>query len=128
VWGCVAFYEISDPQRTKLGLRGLKSVFVGYAQNSKAYRLLDLETNMIVKSIHVEFIENKFISDSNVQEPTLKVMTLNSMLSEKRKNLEVRGSNEPRRNQRVRKEKHIDTDFISTNLIVFLVEGDRNTI
>ena len=63
-----------------------------------------------------------------MQEPTLKVMTPNSMLSEKCKNLEVRGSNKPRRNQRVRKEKHIDTYFISTDLIVFLVEGDRNTI
>ena len=35
-------------------------------KKSKAYRLLDLETNMIVESIHVEFIENTFISDSNV--------------------------------------------------------------
>jgi len=50
------------------------------------------------------------------------------MLSEKRKNLEVIGSSEPRRSQRVRKEKHIDTNFISTDSIVFLVEGDRNTI
>ena len=46
----------------------------------------------------------------------------------KRKNLEVIGSSEPRRSQRVKKEKHIDTDFISTDWIVFLVEGDRNTI
>ena len=97
MWGCVAFYKISDPQRTKLWPRGLKSVFVGFAQNSKAYKLLDLETNMIVESIHVEFIEDKFISDSNVQEPNLKVMTSSSTLSEKRKNLEVIGSSEPRR-------------------------------
>jgi len=104
------------------------SVFVGYAQNSKAYRFLDLETNVIVESIHVEFIEYKFISDSNVQEPNLKVMTPSSTLSEKHKNLEVIGSSKPRRSQRVRKEKHIDIDFISTDSIVFLVEGDRNTI
>jgi len=31
VWGCVTFYKVSDPQRTKLGPRGLMSVFVGYA-------------------------------------------------------------------------------------------------
>jgi len=31
VWGCVAFYKVYDPQITKLGLKGLKSVFVGYA-------------------------------------------------------------------------------------------------
>jgi len=55
-------------------------------------------------------------------------MTPNSTLSEKYKNLEVIGSTEPRRSQRVRKEKHIYTDFISTYSIVFLVEGDRNTI
>jgi len=71
VWECVAFCKSFDPQRTKLGPKGLKSVFVGYAQNSKAYRLLDLKTNVIVESIHVEFIKNKFISDSNVQEPNL---------------------------------------------------------
>jgi hypothetical protein len=76
----------------------------------------------------VEFIENKFISDSNVQKPNLKVMTPSSTLSEKHKNLEVIGSSELRRSQRVRKEKHIDTNFISTDSIVFLVEGDRNTI
>ena len=83
---------------------------------------------MIVESVHIEFIKNKFISDLNVQEPNIKVMTPNSMLSEKCKNLEVRGSDEPRRNQRVRREKHIDTYFISTDLIVFLVEGNRNTV
>jgi len=125
---CVAFYKVFNPQRTKLGPRGLKSVFVSYAQNSKAYRLLDLETNVIVESIHVEFIKNKFISDSNMQEPNLKVMTPSSMLSEKHKKLEVIGSSEPRRSQRVRKKNHIDTNFISTDSIVFLVEDDRNTI
>ena len=83
---------------------------------------------MIIKSVHVEFIKNKFISDSNVQKPNLKVMTPSSTLSEKHKNLEVIGSSELRRSQRVRKEKHIDTNFISTDSIVFLVEGDRNTI
>jgi hypothetical protein len=38
---------------------------------------------VIIKSVHVEFIKNKFISDLNVQEPNIKVMTPNSMLSEK---------------------------------------------
>ena len=30
VWGCVAYFRISDPKRTKLGPRAIKSVFVGY--------------------------------------------------------------------------------------------------
>ena len=41
----------------------MKSVFVGYAENSKAYRLLDLSSNTVVESRDVEFIENKFSKD-----------------------------------------------------------------
>lgn len=50
VWGCLAFYRVLDQKRTKLGPRAMKSVFAGYAKNSKAYRLLDLESNVIVES------------------------------------------------------------------------------
>ena len=50
VWGCLAYYRVPDPKRTKLGPRAMKSVFVGYAENSKAYRLLDLESNVIMES------------------------------------------------------------------------------
>ena len=49
VWGCLAFYRVTDPKRTKLEPRAIKSVFVGYAENSKAYRLLDLDSNVIVE-------------------------------------------------------------------------------
>ena len=41
----------------------MKSVFVGYAENSKAYRLLDLSSNTMVESRDVEFIEDKFNKD-----------------------------------------------------------------
>ena len=60
----MAFYKVPNPKRTKLGLRALKSIFVGYAVNSKAYRLLDVESNVIVESRDVEFFKNKFINDS----------------------------------------------------------------
>jgi hypothetical protein len=55
-------------------------------------------------------------------------MTSISTLREKHKNLEVICSNEPWRSQRVRKEKHIDTDFSFTDSIVFLLEGDKNIV
>lgn len=48
VWGCLAFYRTHDPNRSKLGPRGIKSIFVGYAKNSKAYRLLDVNSNIVV--------------------------------------------------------------------------------
>ena len=60
MWGCIAYFRVSDPKRTKLGPRAIKSVFVGF----KAYRLSDLSSNTIVESRDVEFIENKFINDS----------------------------------------------------------------
>ena len=61
VWRCIAYYRVPDPKRTKLGPRALKSVFVGYAKNSKAYRLLDKDLNVIVESRDVEFLETIFL-------------------------------------------------------------------
>ena len=63
VWGCLAFYRMVE-KRTKLGPRAMKSVFIGYAENSKAYRLLNLSSNTVVESRDVEFIEDKLIKDS----------------------------------------------------------------
>ena len=48
VWGCLAFYRVIDP-KDKLGPRPMKSVIVGYAENSKTYRLLDLSSNTVVE-------------------------------------------------------------------------------
>ena len=59
----MSFYRSHDPKRSKLGPRGIKSIFVGYAQNSKAYRLLDVNSNIIVESRDVEFFEDKFYND-----------------------------------------------------------------
>ena len=48
VWECLAYCKKMDPNKTKLGLRATyKCAFVDYASNSKAYRLLDLESKVI---------------------------------------------------------------------------------
>ncbi|GLU12005.1 hypothetical protein SLE2022_287150 [Rubroshorea leprosula] len=130
VWGCLAFYKVLDPQRTKLGPRGIKSVFVGYAINSKAYRLLYLESNVIVESVHVEFFEDKFTKDSstmfdfgnslnNSMHENHNGTSTITLHDEKRK--ENDGSIELRKSTRIRKEKSLDHDFISSQSIVFLV-------
>lgn len=59
VWDCLAFYRVLNPKRMKLRPRALKSNFVGYAENSKAYKILYLSSNIIVESRNVKFIENK---------------------------------------------------------------------
>ena len=68
MWECLAYCKKTDPNKTKLGPRATKSAFVGYASDSKAYRLLDLESNVIIKSREVELFEN-LLSDSNSQVP-----------------------------------------------------------
>ena len=58
VWGCLAYCKKTDPNKTKLNPRATNCAFVGYASNNKAYRLLDLESNVIIESREVELFEN----------------------------------------------------------------------
>lgn len=55
VRGCLAYCKNKNPKRTKLGPIGIRCAFVGYTTNSKAYRLLNLESNVIIESRDVEF-------------------------------------------------------------------------
>ncbi|XP_022891036.1 uncharacterized protein LOC111406071 [Olea europaea var. sylvestris] len=63
VWGCLTYCKNTNPIRTKLGPRGIKCVFVGYVNNSKSSRLLNLETNMIIESSDVKFFEDSLSSE-----------------------------------------------------------------
>jgi hypothetical protein len=45
-----------------------------------------------------------------------------------KKKPKVIGSSEPKRSQRDRKEKHLETNYIFIDSIIFLVKSDRNTI
>ena len=101
----------------------MKSVFVGYAENSKAYRLLDLESNVIMESRDVQFLENK-TQDDSTNETNIPDRSSSPLLVDN-KNTEIQEQVEIRRSQRTRKEKILDPDFISSQAIVFLVEGDR---
>ena len=73
MWGCLAYYENNDPKRTKLGPRGIKCAFLCYALNSKAYRLLNLESNVIIESRDVEFFEHLLASENRVQNLPYKI-------------------------------------------------------
>lgn len=141
VWGCLAFFRVPDPKRMKLGPRALKGVFVGYAENSKACKILDLGSNVIVESREVDFIENKFttdltsmISDStSIQEPIISTEptvdnNANSGSNSNNKRKSVEPPTEIRRSQRPKKEKNLHPDYISSQVIVFLVEGNRSSM
>src|SRR3954463_9099001 len=126
VWGCLAYYRVPNPKRTKLGDRAIRSVFVGYAVNSKAYRLLDLDSNIITESRDVVFFEDRFLKDvENSDTPANSESATRSIVEVGEPSAPEQPSG-PRRSTRVRIEKHLDKDFISSQSLLFLVEGDQN--
>jgi hypothetical protein len=60
VFGCVAFVKVTRPHLSKLDARGLKTVFIGYEEGSKAYRLYDPVANRVHISRDVVFDEGVF--------------------------------------------------------------------
>ncbi|KAJ9551062.1 hypothetical protein OSB04_015107 [Centaurea solstitialis] len=120
VWGCVAYYRTPDPKRSKLGDRAIKSIFVGYAVNSPAYRLLDKETGVIVESRGVDFLEDKFSGDA---ENSDRILDSNLPGTSNNGSKTSQKVDEPRRSTRVRKEKSLGDDFLS-----YLVEGNHKKV
>ena len=103
-------------------------MFVGYAENSKAYRLLDLSSNIVVKSRDIEFIEDKFNKDSMDALILTQIQQCDSNHNTTlrgNKRIESGSPSEQRKSQRIRKVKDFGLDFISYQAQLFLVEGNK---
>ncbi|GJY14156.1 retrovirus-related pol polyprotein from transposon TNT 1-94 [Tanacetum coccineum] len=90
--------------------------------------LQDLDSNVIVESRDVDFFENKFRHDST---NTNKIVTQipqdisgPNLNSNNKRNM-AESSSAPRRSERAKKERNLDPDFIDSQAIIFLVEGDN---
>eukprot|EP00253_Pinus_taeda_P036044 PITA_36044 len=59
VFGCVAYAHIPDRLRRKLDSKGEKRIFIGYSEESKAYRLYIPSTKKFFVSRDVQFIEEE---------------------------------------------------------------------
>lgn len=57
IFGCEAYVHIHKEQRRKLDDKAEKFIFVGYSEESKAYRLLNTETNRVKSSRDVIFLD-----------------------------------------------------------------------
>ena len=57
IFGCIAYAHISDEKRKKLDDKGVKCVFLGVSEESKAYRLYNPVTKRIIVSRDVIFDE-----------------------------------------------------------------------
>jgi hypothetical protein len=59
VFGCVAYAHVPKEMRRKLDDRSEKCIFVGYSEQSKAYRLYNPITKKLIVSRDVKFQEDK---------------------------------------------------------------------
>ena len=74
VFGCVAFAHFPNQLRKKLDNKGGKCIFVGYCDESKAYKLYNPSTKKAVISRDVQFIEEEAWDGS--LEKTVNVKTI----------------------------------------------------
>ena len=127
VWGCRAIVKVPEPKRKKLGERGIECIFLGYAENSKAYRFLVIEPNdsypinKVIESRDAIFQEYIFDSLSRSQEITNsdEQEISNNNIS----NNDMSEFVELRRSKRIKRQKTYGPDFF-----MFLVEGSREKI
>ncbi|GJS50531.1 retrovirus-related pol polyprotein from transposon TNT 1-94 [Tanacetum coccineum] len=59
-FGSISYYRILDIKRSKLDVKARKDIFVGYATESKGYRIHDLTDSKIVISRDVTFDEGAY--------------------------------------------------------------------
>ena len=55
-FGCVAYAHVSDEMRKKLDKKGQKCIFVGYFEDTKAYKSYDPVTRKVIISRDVQFV------------------------------------------------------------------------
>lgn len=65
VFGCKAYAHIPNQKRTKLEMKSTKCIFVGFPENTKAYKLYNTSTKKVIISRDVVFFEG---NESIVQE------------------------------------------------------------
>ena len=131
VWGCLGKIGVPSFQRSKIGPKTVDAVFIGYASNSAAYRLILKDASYlgaIRESRDVEFFEHIFPMKMNASlwlpstssDVSHDFVVPTSESSDTRESIE---SLEPRRSKRARTEKDFGSDFI----VNFLVEkGNLN--
>jgi len=66
VWGCLAKVALPSHKRSNIGPKTFDAVFIGYAQNSAAYRFMSLSDFSISEYRDVDFFEYVFPLKRNV--------------------------------------------------------------
>jgi len=116
VWGCLAKVALPSLKRTNIGPKTFDAVFIGYAQNSAAYRFMSLNDYVISDHRDAEFFEHVFPLKRGVTDVTSINPSISVKLSDPNSNDRVLET-EPRRSKRRRVEINFGPDFITAFLI-----------
>ncbi|GJU12174.1 zinc finger, CCHC-type containing protein [Tanacetum coccineum] len=132
VWGYREDVRLPDPKLKTLGERGIKCIFVGYAEHSKAFRFFVIEPNdsvainLIIESRDAIFDENRF---SLVPRPSLRIPNGTKDISgsvvpeEVTKEVVQQPEPELRKSKRNRNPKNFGPEFQ-----LYLIEGTRDEV
>ncbi|GKC44282.1 zinc finger, CCHC-type containing protein [Tanacetum coccineum] len=129
IWGCRAIVRLPESKKRKLGDKGIECIFLGYAQNSKAYRFIVVEpndlisVNTIIESRDARFDENRFKTIPKAHEISNETVSTEIPITTKGNNDDSFSDHqqvEPRRSTRQRRQRTFGPDFE-----MYLVEGDR---
>lgn len=63
IFGCFACAKVLDSMREKLKEKDTRCLFLGYCKDTKAFRLMYLDTKKVIKSCDVDFLEHTSTSE-----------------------------------------------------------------
>ena len=125
MWGCLAKVLVPDLKRIKIGPKTVDCIFIGYAQNSTAYRFCvyeshipEIHKNSIIKSRNASFFEHVFPYKTREDASSSK-RAIETPGEEEDDDDEEPMEVEPRRSKRARVEKSYGSDFIT-----FMLESE----
>ena len=123
MWGCLAKVVVPLNKKMKIGPKTVDCIFIGYAQNSSAYRFLvheskvpDVHKNTIIESRNASFFEHVFPCNSRVESRELEQLhetTLENEENDQAPEEEEEQEIEVRRSKRARIEKSFGPDFLT---------------
>ena len=126
-WGCLAKVAVPPPKKEKIGPKTVDCVFIGYAQNSSAYRFLvyesaipDIHKNTYMESRNVSFFEHIFPYRSTSESSSVKrtLHPANDSSQDQEDEFEI----ELRRSKRARTSTSFGPDFLT-----YMLESEPQT-
>ena len=125
----MAKVAIPEPKRVKIGPKTVDCIFIGYANNSSAYRFLvhksentEIHVNTIIESRNTAFFENVFPCKLTQEAKRTYDAAFDNDQRQIEENPEEKVEEEPRRSKRARTEKTFGPDFLT-----YLLEEEPRT-